>query len=161
MTKPTLTTPQLLELTGMSRRQLQSFEEAGALRPLRRPRGAGRGRAGVWSFMHVVGAAYGKAFLDAGGHPSWAYDVVRWVASQEPERLAAEFAEGRVLPNVFPGGVGWLVVPYLKPGATRKHHLMLAQLDLHKCYERVLRTALELTGGGAEEEKAAGARRRV
>jgi hypothetical protein len=139
---PTFTTPELLAITGLTRSRLQQFEEAG-LAPLRKGRG-GRGYWGTWSVMQAAGAAYGKAFLDAGCHHSWAYEAANWVAAQHPGKLRLQFARGRTLLALLPTGEGRLVQPYLSPQATREHRLIAAQLDLEKCYQRVLRRADEL-----------------
>jgi hypothetical protein len=148
---PVFTTRELLELSGLTRRQLQFFEGAG-LAPLRKGR-AGRWNPGIWSMMQVVGAAYGKAFLDAGCHSSWAYEAAVWVAAQDPGVLVKKFALGRTLLALLPTGEGRLVEPYLPPHATREHRLIAAQLDLAKCYERVWRRALELAGELAGKER--------
>jgi hypothetical protein len=141
---PTFTTPELLEITGLTRSRLQQFEEAG-LAPLRKGRG-GRGYWGTWSVMQAAGAAYGKAFIDAGCHHSWAYAAANWVASQHPGVLVVEFARGRTLLALLPTGEGRLVEPYLSPQATRQQRLTVVQLDLEKCYQRVWRRAMELAG---------------
>jgi hypothetical protein len=139
----TLTTAKLLAVTGLTRRQLQRLEEAGAVTPLRK--GArGAGRPGTWSIMQAVGVAYSRAFLDAGLHPSWSYAAARWVAAQHPGPLAEAFALGRTLLALLPDGRGLLVEPYLKPGATRAQRLAVAQLNLRKTYDRVLRKVEEL-----------------
>jgi hypothetical protein len=150
---PPFTTPPLLEISGLSRRQLQSFEQAGALRPLRRGR-KGRGHSGTWGLMEIVGAAYGKAFLDANCDPSWAYAAAAWVARQHPGALGIEFAQGRTLLSLLSGRDGMLVVPYLPPEAKRATRLKAAQLNLQACYERTCRRAIELAGRLAEEEQA-------
>jgi hypothetical protein len=152
---PAFSTSELLELTGLTRRQLQQLEESGAVKPLRKGK-QGRGHSGNWSVMQTVAAAYAKAFLEADCHPSWAYEACRWVAQQHPGALAVEFAQGRVLLALLPGGEGQLVKPALKPGATREHQLMVAQLDLQKVHDRVLRRADELVERLVGEEKAAG-----
>jgi hypothetical protein len=102
--------------------------------------------------MQAIGIAYAQAFLDANCDRSWAYEACRWVAAQEPGFLLLEFAKGKTLLNLSPiPEESRLVVPYLKPGASRKHRLMVAQLDLEKCYERVLERAAELCPPEARE----------
>jgi hypothetical protein len=133
----TLTTPQLLEVAGLTRRQLQHLETAGAVTPLVKGR-RGHAQAAQWSVMQAVAVAYAKAFLDAGCHHSWAYAAAAWVAGQQGGALVVEFARGRTLLSLLPTGEGRLVQPYLKPDPTREQRLKVAQLDLAKCYERVL-----------------------
>ncbi len=146
-----LTTGQLLEVTGLTRRQLQHFETAGAVTPLKRGRPR-RGHPANWSLMQTVAAAYAKAFLDAGCHPSWAYEAARWVAGQHPAALKGEFAQGKTLLALLPTGEGRLVHPHFKTHATREQRLMVAQLDLQKCYERVCRRAVELVERPADKK---------
>jgi hypothetical protein len=140
---PTFTTPHLLELTGLTRRQLQHMEEAGALTAHRKGRG-GPGRAATWTVMQAVAAAYGKAFLDAGCHPTWAYAAAAWVAARHQGELAEALAQGRTLLALAPDGQSRLVEPYLKPGATREQRIAVAQLNLRAVQERLLRRAEEL-----------------
>jgi hypothetical protein len=150
----TLTTPRLMEVAGVTRRQVQFLELAG-IAPLRRGKG-GPGNAARWSIMQAVAAAYFRAFLDAGLHPSWAYAAARWVAAQHPGPLAEAFALGRTLLALCPDGRGVLVEPYLKPGATRAQRLSVAQLNLRKTYDRVLRKVEELAVRTARREAARG-----
>jgi hypothetical protein len=128
-------------LAGATRRQLQGFEEAGALHPFR-PGRKGRGGTAYWSLADALGLVYGRAFLDANCDPSWAYMAAAWVARQHPGDLTGAFREGRTLVSLSPDGQGRLVVPYLRPGASREVGMKVAQLNLQACYERVRRRAL-------------------
>jgi hypothetical protein len=143
----------LLRLLGLSRRQLQTLEEAKAVAPSVH-RGTGKGHAAGWAVMTALGIAYAKAFAAAGCHATWGWSAARWVARQRPEALAAAFAEGRVLLAMAPGGEGRLIEPRLRPGATRERRLEVAQLDLGACCRRVLRRAEELGVPLSAEERA-------
>lgn len=138
----TFTTTELLELAGLTRVQLQRLESAGALTPL----WIGHGRTpSKWSPMQVVAAAYFKAFTDANCEATWAYAACHWVARQHPGELRVQMADkNRTLLVLSPTGEGRIIEPYLKPGASREHRIMVAQLDLKPIYERIMRRADEL-----------------
>jgi hypothetical protein len=150
------TTPELLELSGLTRRQLQRLEEAGAIVPFRRGT-RGRGQRGLWSIMQAVGAAYAGAFVAAGCDWEWAPEACRWVSEQHPGELCVAFARGWTLLALTPDGQGRLVQPYLRPGATREQRLKVDKLNLARTYERVLKKAIELGLRLRAEEKAAAA----
>jgi hypothetical protein len=122
---------QLCRLAQITRRQLQMLHEADDLVPTRHDKG-GPLRGHRWSVMQVLGAAYYAAFLRAGSHASWGHDAAAWVSRQDPEALFAALAKGRTLLSLSPDGRGWLVAPCLRPDASRKQRIMLAELDLAK-----------------------------
>jgi hypothetical protein len=133
---PTLTTGELMALSGLTRMQVQRLEEGGVIRPLRT--GArGRGNSAVWSFAQALGGAYYRAFVDAGCHSSWAGAACVWTSSQPMGELMVAFQEGRVLLALLPTGEARLLPPSLD--MTRPYRLKAAQLDLSKVYERLLR----------------------
>lgn len=138
----TFTTTELLQLSGMTRVQLQRLENAGVLKPLT----VGYARTpSKWSPMQVVAAAYFMAFADANCNAAWSYAACRWVARQHPGNLRVQMADKkRTLLMLSPTGEGRIVEPYLKPNATREHRLMVAKLDLKPIYERIMRRADEM-----------------
>jgi hypothetical protein len=146
------TTAELMEVADLTRRQLQHLEDAGALTPLRK----GHGRVqGQWSILQAVGAAYFRAFIEAGCQAPWSYAACAWVSRQHPGFLHQELAnKKRALVSLSPDGEGKIIEPYLQPGASREKKLLVAQLDLKPVYERVLKRALELAQRLVIEEEA-------
>jgi hypothetical protein len=144
MHQPTFTTPELLQLVGLTRRQLQALEEVKSVVPLVPADRPGRGNAARWSVMQVIAVAYGRAFLDAGCHTCFAHAACRWVSDQEPGKLLAEFAAGRTLLCLAPSGESFLAQPCLGRDCTREQRLLAAKLDLARTYEGLLRRMFEL-----------------
>jgi hypothetical protein len=136
---PSFSTPQLLRLSGLSRRTLQRAEDAGAVSP-RGGRG-GRGVKGTWAFMSVLGCAYAKQFIDGNFTHATAYAACRWVARQDPLALAEALDDGRTFLFVVPSGEAELINLYVPPNASRRYVRMGRQLDLRACVLRVLREA--------------------
>jgi hypothetical protein len=66
------------------------------------------------------------------------------VSRQQPDTLFAELAKGRTLLSVTANGQGRLVMPTLKPDASRKHRLMVAALDLARVKDTVTRRIGEM-----------------
>jgi hypothetical protein len=141
----TFTSAEVCELCGITPRTLQLMIAAGAVVPLIKG-SKGRGNARRFSLTQAVAIAYGAAFLDANCHHDWAYEAVRFVASQTPGQLEAAFRQGRTLANLLPDHLGQsrLVKPYLKPEATREQRLMVDKLNLEAWYRRISRRAEEL-----------------
>jgi hypothetical protein len=137
-----VTTPDLLRLVGMTRANLQQFENSGAVVPHVRG-GSGRRNCHKWTFLQLVGLAYGKAFLDCGFHCTWAWEACDWVSRQEPGSLVVQFAKGRTLLCMSPGraGQGRLIEPKLGMDAPREKQVMAANLNLKTIYERMWRRA--------------------
>ena len=125
-------TKDLLELSGLTRRQLQALEATGALKPVVKGR-QGRGGSAHWSFMQVFGAAVAKAYAEAGATPAFTREMCEYVATQHPGKILLEFALGHHLLPV-PLGLG--------PKATRLARLFLAQTNLEAIYERLSKAAL-------------------
>jgi hypothetical protein len=126
---------------------VQLLVKSGVLVPSIRGRGCGdrHGSApSYFSVMQTIAVAYGEAFKAAGAHASWADEAVRWVASRHPGELLLEFARGRTVLFLLPGGGGLLADPKLGPETSREHRTLAAALDLEKCYERVWRRLLTL-----------------
>jgi hypothetical protein len=147
----TLTTPELMALSGLTRMQLLRLEVGGVIRPLR-PGSRGRAHASVWSFAQALGVSYWKAFIDAGCHSSWAATACEWVTAQPMGELMIAFQEGRTVLYLGPTGEGRLLAPDLEPGATRAYRIKVAMLDLSKVYLRMLR---RMIGYAAPEHRPA------
>jgi hypothetical protein len=137
---PSLTTGELMALSGLTRRQLQLLEVGGVVIPLR-PGSRGRAHASVWSFAQCLGVSYWKAFIDAGCHSSWAATACEWVTAQPMASLLVAFQEGRVLLALLPTGEARLLPPSLD--LSRAYRIKAAQLDLSKVYLRMVRRMIE------------------
>jgi hypothetical protein len=138
-------------ITGLSRRALQSFEEARALLPVVRGYPGSRSSA-LWHFGHLLGASYGMAFLRAGCHRDWANAAAAWVAQQDVQSLAADFAAGRTLLSMAPDGSARLVGPTFRPSAnSRAARIMAAELNLARCYQKTLTRAKQVLAQGAAQ----------
>jgi hypothetical protein len=146
------TTPQLMELTGLTRGQVQRLEEAGALVPLRRGK-QGRGFCAMWSFEQAIGTAYYLAFLDAGCHATWGYGACDWVSRQPSGALQSQLeGKKRILLALSPNGDGQLIEPHLPPGASREQLLKVDKLNLVTLYDRIKRRADELAARLVKEK---------
>src|SRR5262249_55020910 len=131
-----LTTAELCELAGVTPRTLQSLLEAGAVVPA--DTGAkGRGNTRRFDLMQAVAVAHAADFIRAGCDRSWANAACAWVSRQNPGRLLVDLKAGKTLLSLRPDGEGVLVEPSLPPTATREQRLMLANLNLARCYKRV------------------------
>ena len=139
---PAFTTQDVCEIADISPRGLQLMLLAKAVVPVASG-GPGRGRHRRFSVQQTVAVAYGASFLAANCVHSWAYAATSWVAAQHPGALIVEFAQGKTLLALLPHGKSRLVEPYLEPQAGHDKHLLLSQLDLSKCYWRVLKKATE------------------
>jgi hypothetical protein len=140
--------PRLIcELCGVSRRYLQRLVDEGLLIP--RKRGQRFRESQIFDVMAVVGVSYGQAFKAAGADPFWRDEAVRFVAGLSVAELLAAVAEGKTFVALAPPGAvaqSQLIVPQLRPNASRADRLMLAQLDLQKVYWRTLRQLHEVVG---------------
>jgi hypothetical protein len=131
-----LTTDQLCQLAGVSRRCLQSLIEAGAVVPTEK--GAkGQGNSRGFTLMEALGVATAADWIRAGTDRSWANAACAWVSRQNPGKLLVDLMGGKTLLSLRPDGEGVLVFPYLPPHATREQRLMLASLNLARTYRRV------------------------
>jgi hypothetical protein len=137
------TTPQLLQLSGLSRTQLQSFVLTRTLLPVI-PGGRGRGGTGLWSAMQIVAAAHAANMMTAGCDRSWINGSALWISHQEQESLPVAFAEGRTCLALFPDNQGELIIMPVQQDSSRTYRLLAAWLDLEKTYKRVMRQLVDV-----------------
>jgi hypothetical protein len=146
-----LTTDQLCELAGVSRRTLQSLIEAGAVVPTEK--GAkGHGNSRGFTLMEALGVATAADWIRAGCDRSWCNAACAWVSRQNPGKLLVELAGGRTLLSLRPDGEGVLVAPSLGPHATREQRVMLANLNLAATYRKVFNRAHAAASAGERAE---------
>jgi hypothetical protein len=155
-------TPQVLRVLGMTRRQLQQFEESARLAPAVRGT-RGPGRPSRWTLWQVVALSYGKTMMDVGLHPVWAYAVARWLCRQHRgDTILAAAGKGKTLVAMGVDGVGRMVKPRLSPHASREQRLMVAQLNLLDHYNAIVgRQAFQVYRRMREEEEAVAAAARA
>jgi hypothetical protein len=136
----------VVQVSGITRRRLQLLVEEGYLTPL--ARGKRYLEPQTFSVMQCVACAYGECFRKAGIDQCWRDEAIAFVARLTIADLLAAFKEGRVLLSLVPEATeqSRLVQPYLKPGASREDRVMLANLDLSKCYYRTLKRLHETVG---------------
>jgi hypothetical protein len=149
MSARVFTTNELMTIAGLTRGQLQRLEEAEALVPARKGHCA---VTSLWTIMDVVGACVYKAFFDAKCTATWAFAACTWVSRYPENKLLAEMADKeRALVALSPNGDGRIIEPYLQPGASREHRIMVARLDLKRIYERTIKRAARLGQKLAEQ----------
>jgi hypothetical protein len=145
-----VTRGQVLELTGLSRRQLEWFLKQGVISSAA---GGGPGNYHRYDTMRVVALAAGARYLALGSGWDRAAGVVKFLSGLTLERLEAAFAEGRTWPvpatmllraAAAEGLPAWLPGMLIAPPAddpelTPAGKALMAKLDLRTVYGAVRR----------------------
>jgi hypothetical protein len=139
-----LTTTQLLAATGVTRSELQLYENERAMIPVK-PGSSGTGHAATWTVMHALGLAYAHAVATLGFRTSWRLGAAHWLANQKQHALIKALKEGRTMVMLSLDGQGALVKPVpLKPTDDDAWKHRLEVLDLARVYRQTIARIIQV-----------------